>query len=94
MELTPERWQHVARIYELAVEQDAASRPAFLAEACEGDEALRREVESLLSQDSAVVLLDRSVWATAAPLLREGVDLPPGTALGPYRIEAGSAPAV
>ena len=88
MELTPERWRQVASIYELAVEQEAASRPAFLAEACAGDEVLRREVESLLSQDSAVVLLDRSVWATAAPLLREGVDLPPGTALGPYRIDS------
>jgi serine/threonine protein kinase len=87
VDLTPERWRQVAWIYELAVEHDAASRPAVLAEACAGDEALRREVESLLSQDSAVVLLDRSVWATAAPLLHDGVELPPGTILGPYRID-------
>ena len=53
MNVTPERWQHVARIYELAVDQDPATRDAFLSEACAGDEALRREVESLLRQDAA-----------------------------------------
>ncbi len=53
MDVTPERWQHVARIYELAVEQDPVSRDDFLSSACEGDDALRREVESLLRQDDA-----------------------------------------
>ena len=72
MNVTPERWQHVARIYELAVEQDLATRDAFLSEACAGDEALRREVESLLRQDDSSVVLDRPVWATAAPLFDEG----------------------
>src|SRR6185295_13828310 len=85
--VTPERWQQVARIYGLAVDQDPANRDAFLAEACAGDETLRREVESLLRQDAAIVVLDRPVWATAGPLLRDGPDLVPGTALGPYRIE-------
>ena len=86
MNLTPERWQHVARVYDLAVEVDPASRDAFLSNACANDEGLRREVESLLRQDDAIVLLDRSVWATAAPLL-DGSHLGPGDALGPYRIE-------
>ena len=87
MKLTPERWQHVARIYELAVDQDAATRDAFLSSACADDKALRFEVESLLRQDAAKVVLDRSIWATAAPLFHERPDLAPGTALGPYRIE-------
>ena len=60
----------VARIYELAVEQDPATRDAFLAETCAGDEALRHEVESLLRQDDASVVLDQPVWATAAPSVR------------------------
>ncbi len=85
--LTPERWQHVARIYDLALDQDAGTRDAFLSAACAGDEALRCEVESLLSQDAARVVLDRSVWATAAPLFHVGLDHGPGSALGPYRIE-------
>ena len=40
----------------------------------------------MLRQDDAIVLLDRSVWATAAPLLN-GSHLAPGDALGPYRID-------
>ena len=47
MKLTPERWQHVARIYELAVDQDPATRDAFLSNACAGDEALRCAVLTL-----------------------------------------------
>ena len=87
MKLTPERWQHVARIYELAIDQDAAARDAFLSDACAGDEALRFEVESLLGQDAARVVLDRSVWATAAPLFDDRPRVGPGTVLGPYRVE-------
>jgi serine/threonine protein kinase len=87
VDLTPERWQHVARLYELALDQEAARRDAFLSDACAGDEALRCEVESLLCQDAASVVLDRSLWATAAPLFHVGCDLGPGTTLGPYRIE-------
>ena len=86
--VTPERWQHIARIYDVAVDQDATTRDAFLAEACAGDEAARREVESLLAQDAANAVVDRSVWATAAALFDAVSGLGPGAALGPYRIEA------
>jgi eukaryotic-like serine/threonine-protein kinase len=86
--VTAERWQQIARIYELAVDQDAATLDAFLSEACAGDEALRREVESLLREDAAPFVVDRPVWATAAPLLDDGSDLRPGATLGPYRIES------
>ena len=71
MNLTPERWHHVARIYELAADQDARARRVS-PDACAGDPSLRREVESLLGQDAALVILDRSVWATAAPLFPDG----------------------
>ncbi len=33
------------------------------------------------------MILDRSVWATAAPLFPDGSDIGRGTTLGPYRIE-------
>jgi serine/threonine protein kinase/TolB-like protein/Tfp pilus assembly protein PilF len=87
LDLTPGRWQQIARIYEQAVEHDAATRDAFLARACGGDEALRREVESLLQQDEAGVVLDRPIWAAVAAFFRDHPDLTPGSALGPYRIE-------
>lgn len=49
-----QRWMTVKRIHQAVLERDAAGRAAFLEEACAGDEALRREVESLLAfQDAA-----------------------------------------
>ncbi len=87
MTLTPERWQHVARIVDLALDQDASTRDAFLSDACGADEALWCEVQSLLQQDAAKIVLDRSVWATAAPLFADRPDLDAGALLGPYRIE-------
>ena len=47
--LTPERRQQVERIFQSARVQEPAARAAFLAEACAGDAALRREVESRLA---------------------------------------------
>ena len=85
--MTPERWQHIARIYELVVDQDPSIRQTFLSEACAGDEALRREVESLLRHEAAQLVLDRPVSAAAALLFDDGPDLRPGATLGPYRVE-------
>ena len=44
-----ERWQKVNDLFHLAAERAPEERSAFLAEACHGDEGLRREVESLLT---------------------------------------------
>lgn len=46
------RWQEVERLYHAALQHDAKDRAAFLLEACKGDEALRREVESLLRYEA------------------------------------------
>jgi serine/threonine protein kinase/tetratricopeptide (TPR) repeat protein len=49
-----ERWQQVKEILHAALEREPMERAAFLAEACAGDEPLRREVASLLaSHDEA-----------------------------------------
>jgi eukaryotic-like serine/threonine-protein kinase len=85
--VTPERWQHVARIYDLAADLDPVCRDTFLSDACGADEELRREVESLLREDESGVVLDRSVWTTVEPLLRPDCDFDNGAELGPYRIE-------
>ena len=86
MPLTPERWQQVAAIYEQAVDRDSSERYAFLSQACAGDEELRREVEALLRQEAVHGILDRPVWAIAAPLF-SGPNLRTGATLGPYRID-------
>jgi hypothetical protein len=48
--MAPERWRQVEEIYHSALEREE-SRAAFLAQACAGDEAMRVEVESLLSNN-------------------------------------------
>ena len=55
-----QRWRQVEQIYHSAKERDSSQRHAFLAEACRDDEDLRREIESLLAQDtSRECVLDR-----------------------------------
>jgi serine/threonine protein kinase len=49
--MEPERWQRIERLYHAALEVEESRRLAFLQNACDGDEALRREVEALLSRE-------------------------------------------
>jgi hypothetical protein len=53
MEMGPDRWPVVERLYHDAATRPSEERGAFLAEACAGDDAVRREVESLLVQSEA-----------------------------------------
>jgi eukaryotic-like serine/threonine-protein kinase len=46
--MDPGRWREIERLYHAAMGRPAAERAVFLAEACAGDEALRREVAGLL----------------------------------------------
>jgi serine/threonine protein kinase len=85
--MTPERWSKVEEIYQSAMDHGPELRSAYLDEACSGDEQLRREVDSLLVLNVSPVLVDQPAWE-AVPELLEEADLPPGTELGPYRIEA------
>jgi tetratricopeptide (TPR) repeat protein/predicted Ser/Thr protein kinase len=45
------RWERIAQLYDAVCAQPETVRDTFLSEACNGDEELRREVESLLRQD-------------------------------------------
>ena len=47
--LPPKDWPRVGDVFEGARALPADRRPAYLAERCGGDEALRQEVESLLA---------------------------------------------
>jgi len=47
--VTPQRWMQVRQIFEEAVERSPQERVAYLRVVCTGDEALRREVDSLLA---------------------------------------------
>ena len=47
--MTPERWQQVKELFRSALEHKVEERTAFLERACDDDDGLRREVESLLA---------------------------------------------
>ncbi len=65
--MEPERWREIERVYHLALEQAPGGRVAFLEQTCEGDEELRREVESLLSHaDGAEEYVNAAVRAVEA----------------------------
>ncbi len=62
-------------------------RDRFLTDACREDTDLRREVESLLSQNrSTEATVDQSGWVAANGLAATHTILKPGEALGPYEI--------
>ncbi|MBI4904303.1 MAG: serine/threonine-protein kinase [Acidobacteria bacterium] len=88
--MSPERWRQVESLYNAAIEKNPANRAAFVAQASEGDDELRREVESLLAQNvSATGRLDRPVWQDdeLPSTMIATAHLSTGTQLGPYRIE-------
>lgn len=67
-----DRWQQVERLYHEARARVAGERAAFLREECGDDEALRREVESLLSQERrAGGFLDAPAVEIAAKMMSE-----------------------
>jgi eukaryotic-like serine/threonine-protein kinase len=51
--MTPDRWALIDHLLDLALEQRAGDRDAYLAEACRGDEELLREIETLLAAHDA-----------------------------------------
>jgi serine/threonine protein kinase/tetratricopeptide (TPR) repeat protein len=76
----------VERICLAALEQPATERAAFLADACQGDDALRREVESLLAHATPAerFLEQPAVEGSAALAGLSGLSV--GQRLGPYCI--------
>ena len=50
--MKPERWSKIESIFHKALEVDESRRRSVIEESCAGDEALRREVESLLAHHS------------------------------------------
>ncbi len=86
--MNPERWQKIDRIFQAALERAPNARAAFIHEACNGDDALRHEVEVLLSaQDQAGSFLNAPAYAVAAESLINGASLA-GQRIGHYQIIA------
>ena len=93
--MTPERWQQVKGVLESVLGLAPHERAAFLDQACDGDQSLRQEVESLLASDDQLAterrlnskLLRQATLAVSAPgALPHEADPWIGRWVGPYKI--------
>ena len=97
-----DRLRQIERLYHAALEQEESEWDAFLEVACAGDEALRREVESLLAygKRSNSFFESPALEAVARALAKDesqeragesGSDVdryPPGSAISHYEVIA------
>jgi serine/threonine protein kinase len=87
--MNAERWRQLDQLLDAVLERAPAERAALLAEACAGDEALRRQIESLLRSAEAVEgFIETPAVALAAELMAEKQAPPllPGQRLNHYSI--------
>ena len=86
--MEPERWSRIEQLYHHAVLLTGAERSAFLARACDGDQKLLAEIESLLAEDvGGEPFLEEPALAVAARLVAGEIPVLAGRTFGPYQIE-------
>lgn len=86
--MKPERWKQVDDLLEAALECPAAERPSFLDRVCAGDEALRRELESLLVSEAQAETFIESPPARIAADLFTKTQPRPGERIAHYEVLA------
>ena len=85
--MTPEGWQKVKRIFNSALQYAPAERAAFLSTACLDDDALRREVESLItSHEKDGSFIDSPAFEAAAEMFTNQHELRADEWVGNYQI--------
>ena len=87
--MNPDRWKEIDELFSAALALEPDKRASFLDKACAGDDALRKEVETLLASDQqSHVLIDSPALEAGAELLaeRQAPRLSPGKSIGPYKI--------
>ena len=84
LDINPDRWPDVSRVFSAAVGIEKNGRDAYLDEACRNDSALRVMVDSMLrAHDKAGSFGETPAFAPSGTVKR----LAPDTQLGPFRIE-------
>jgi non-specific serine/threonine protein kinase len=88
--LKPERWKQIEKVYYAASKLEVSRRAAFLDQACAGDEALRREVASLLASDAqAGSFLARPAAEVIAKVIDPEIQPSPiGRQIGHYQLQS------
>src|SRR5262245_37393411 len=88
--MRPERWNQIEGLFLQAVEISPEERERFLAQACQGDESLRQEVNSLLACDvPATPLVKGSFLPNESSQNQAHLEIVHDTAgrrIGPYRL--------
>jgi serine/threonine protein kinase/Tol biopolymer transport system component len=84
LDIGPDRWRDVSRIFAAAAGLEGPSRQTYLDGACQHDSALRAEVESLLGAHDKAGSFGNGPVLASATVKR----LAPDSQLGPFRIES------
>ncbi|MDQ3819509.1 MAG: serine/threonine protein kinase, partial [Acidobacteriota bacterium] len=89
--MNEERWHRIEALYHDALKLGPEEREQFLERACEGDESLRTEVESLISShESTADFLASPAFSLGIRVLANSQDetirLEPGARLGHYEV--------
>jgi serine/threonine-protein kinase len=83
----PERWKRVDSLYHQAAVRTGDDRSTFLDQACDGDDALRQELESLLAHDDPPgAFLEEAALSVAAREMADQVPRLTGRRFGPYLV--------
>jgi eukaryotic-like serine/threonine-protein kinase len=87
--MDPKRWKRIDDILQSALDRTADERDAFLRQVCHGDEALEREVRSLLTLESKVDrFMERPAIEMAARAVagQQASNSPIGATVSHYRV--------
>src|SRR5262245_41076680 len=83
-----ERWNRISDLFAQAIDCPAAERQVFLERVCQGDERLKRELESLLAcdtPDQSLLEIPADFVTTCSDNRESDGDLA-GKRIGPYRL--------
>jgi eukaryotic-like serine/threonine-protein kinase len=86
--MKPERWQKIDEIFHAALQCKPEERKAFIDEACRDDEDLRRELESLLAEESGAdnFIEEPAMEVVAMDLADDRREALIAKNIGPYKI--------
>ncbi len=85
--MTSDRWHRIEAIFQGALERAAVGRAAYLREACDGDQVLRDEVESLLAfEEEGGHVISGAVEGAATLFEADEFEAKEGARIGIYRV--------
>jgi serine/threonine protein kinase len=83
----PDLWRRVEDLYHLVLDLDESRRAEFLDDSCRDDEALRRELESLLAHEKAAEhFIESPALEVMGKLVASEKGIAEGVKIGAYRI--------